>query len=205
MKKQTKKQTKNQKKYTDLAAGAMLAGAALMNPKRAMKLVKAKAAKKPAKQIPWEERRNEVLAKARAKLRETIAAGKAALENVTEASASKPAFKFTRTCPRFEVLAGMQMERSSNFGPYPFGDGPVRVKAFNRDIKWKSRYAALYWFASRIRGHLVDGSEPDARYIRALIDIIIPPSVKRGNEVFGGFQDSRNIPDEKCVMFGGIQ
>lgn len=29
MKKQTKKQTKNQKKYTDLAAGAMLAGLVL--------------------------------------------------------------------------------------------------------------------------------------------------------------------------------
>lgn len=54
--------------------------------KNTKKTTPAKAAKKPSKQIPWEERRNDVLAKARAKLRETIAAGKAALENVNAAS-----------------------------------------------------------------------------------------------------------------------
>lgn len=55
------------------------------NPAKAVKT----ASKKTAKQIPWEERRNEVLSKARAKLRETIAAGKDALENVNEASKAK--------------------------------------------------------------------------------------------------------------------
>lgn len=53
-----------------------------------------KAAKKPAKvkkSVPWEERRNDVLAKARERLREVCAAGRAALGHVEEAAKPEPA------------------------------------------------------------------------------------------------------------------
>lgn len=171
MKKQTKKQTKNQKKYADLAAGAMLAGAALMNPKRAMKLVKAKAAKKPAKQIPWEERRNEVLAKARAKLRETIAAGKAALENVTEASASKPAFKLNPKLPTLDQLADMAWKKAAKYGPYAADDTAVTTTdGYGNNIKWKSRKAAIHCAAVAVLG--CDGCEKE-RYANVLAGLVL--------------------------------
>ena len=109
-----------------------------------------KAAKKPAKQIPWEERRNEVLAKARAKLRETIAAGKAALENVTEASASKPAFKLNPKLPTLDQLAVMTVSEAAKCGPYSADDDKVTVYPDGKRSKkvvWKSRKAAAFYYA----------------------------------------------------------
>ena len=142
------------------------------NPAKAVK-----EATKTDKNVSWEERRNEVLAKARAKLRETIAAGKAALKNVNEASESKPAFKLNPKLPTLDKLAGMSWKRAAKYGPYSADDAAVTATdGYGNSIKWKSRKAAIHCAAVAVFGS--EGCEKE-RYANVLAGLILGGEVSK--------------------------